>query len=199
MRHTLRLALTNPPGRNALVNLAARPDVIAPAILVSYAYSLEPFVKVKDKSKYRDVMLDSGAFSAWKSGKVIEIGKYIEDCFKIKQRHPDIKEIIALDVIGDAKASMRNAIRMKEAGMPGDRFIEARVIANADEIKWPVGKKADVEALIFFLASFNVPSNRLIYLQPLSQSESATKVCVDAAIEYGWAVSFQVHKYQGLR
>lgn len=57
-------------------------------------------------------MLDSGAYSAWKSGAKIDIDKLCEEA-----RNPDWNEVVALDVIGDQYASAKNALYMKEKGL----------------------------------------------------------------------------------
>ncbi len=44
-----------------------------------------------------------------------------------------------------------------------------------------------------------VSKKALIYVQPVSQGDLATKLCWDAAMEEGWRVSFQVHKYVSIR
>lgn len=58
-------------------------------------------------------MLDSGAFSAWSSGKTIDIEALTEET-----KNPFWTESVALDVIGDAEGSLKNALRMKEHGSP---------------------------------------------------------------------------------
>lgn len=84
-------------------------------------------------------------------------------------------------------------------GMPGGRQVLASSAALADEIKWPVGKAADLEALTDFLIGHEVPDHTPVWLQPLSQSEKATRICVDAALTNGrWRVSMQTHKYLGI-
>lgn len=76
----------------------------------------------------------------------------------------------------------------------------------ADEIKMPVGKRADVEKLLGFLkASPTLTSRRpgrparSIWLQPLSTSAKATAICIEAATVHGWRLSVQVHKFLGVR
>ncbi len=59
------------------------------------------------------VMLDSGAYSAWNSGRSIDMGELIA-----ATKDPRFTESVALDVIGDADASMKNALAMKAAGSP---------------------------------------------------------------------------------
>jgi hypothetical protein len=60
-------------------------------------------------------ILDSGAFSAWKSGTAVSLDELIEEC---KTRVPAWDEVAALDVIGSASESMYNAVVMQKAGLP---------------------------------------------------------------------------------
>ena len=58
--------------------------------------------------------MDSGAFSVWKSGKTIEVRSYIS----FLREHLSVIDVYAaLDVIGDAEASFRNYVVMREAGL----------------------------------------------------------------------------------
>ena len=59
-----------------------------------------------------EIMLDSGAFSAWNKGKEIDIYKYIDF---IKQN--DIKIYFNLDVIGDVEGTKRNQKIMEDNGL----------------------------------------------------------------------------------
>jgi hypothetical protein len=88
-----------------------------PALLVSYAY-LQPFLKQRHRYHYRDWSMDSGAFSAANSGKVISLPDYIKVCHDLMQTDPTLVEIFALDVIGDYKASAKNAAVMVKEGIP---------------------------------------------------------------------------------
>jgi hypothetical protein len=86
--------------------------------------------------------MDSGAFSAYNCGKVIDIEQYIVDCKRIREEEKDLVEIIALDVIGDAKASLKNALYMKKKGVEvvpvhhiGDDWgILKEYLANFDKV-----------------------------------------------------------------
>jgi 7-carboxy-7-deazaguanine synthase len=84
-------------------------------------------------------------------------------------------------------------------GMPGGRpvfpewFDYARVNSSRVEIKQVVGRAEDIDRLLPLVQGC------LVYLQPLSQSEKATGLCLGAAYKYDWRVSFQIHKYAGLR
>jgi 7-carboxy-7-deazaguanine synthase len=85
-------------------------------------------------------------------------------------------------------------------GMPGGEVMQADVIAMADEIKWPVGRKEDVEKLDAFLTEYMIDDcdPAFVTLQPLSMSENATKLCVETALARGYRVSIQTHKVMGL-
>ena len=88
-----------------------------PALLISFVY-LPSFLKNQADYYYRDWALDSGAFSAWKSGTVIELSEYIEACLELMQTDKTLTDIFALDVIGDHKASIKNCETMWEFGVP---------------------------------------------------------------------------------
>jgi len=88
-----------------------------PALLVSYAY-LQPFLKNRHRYRYRDWTMDSGAFTAANSGKLVALDDYIRTCHHLMKTDPTLVEIFALDVIGDWKASAKNAAAMWKAGIP---------------------------------------------------------------------------------
>lgn len=86
-------------------------------------------------------------------------------------------------------------------GMPGGLAVSPRFYSRADEIKWPVGRAADIENLERALGPelLSTPALReRVSLQPLSQSEKATSLCVDEARARGFRVSLQLHKYLDL-
>ena len=65
---------------------------------------------------------------------------------------------------------------------------------RANEIKFVVGKQADVDMAMVMRKSHNV----FLSLQPLSQNEKATALCVEACIRTGAHLSLQTHKYIGI-
>lgn len=88
--------------------------------------------------------------------------------------------------------------------MPGGYVVLASAAERANEIKMPVGKRADVEKLQSFLLDYEVDKRPVllkpvIWLQPLSQSPKATELCIAAASEHGWRLSLQTHKFLGVR
>lgn len=86
-----------------------------PALLVSYFY-IQSFLKKQSEFKYRDWVIDSGAFSAFNSGQEIVLDDYIQFC-KEHQCDKTLTEIYALDVIGDYKASLSNTEKMWKHGI----------------------------------------------------------------------------------
>lgn len=88
-----------------------------PALLVSYYY-LPQFKQNRTAYRFRDWVMDSGAFSAHNSGKEIDLMEYIDECHKLIETDPDLVEIYSLDVIGDWKASLKNTEIMWKHGIP---------------------------------------------------------------------------------
>ena len=86
-------------------------------------------------------------------------------------------------------------------GMPGGLEVLASAAYRADEIKMPVGKQKDVDTLKAFLGSIAriTEDSPIVYLQPLSQSEKATELCIEQARQNGWRLSAQLHKYLNVR
>jgi 7-carboxy-7-deazaguanine synthase len=81
--------------------------------------------------------------------------------------------------------------------MPGGRAVLAETVRRANEIKMPVGRDADVAALRRLLRETGARAP--VFLQPLSRSPKATRLCIEAATRFGWRVSIQTHAYLGLR
>jgi 7-carboxy-7-deazaguanine synthase len=82
-------------------------------------------------------------------------------------------------------------------GMPGGRIVRSQVLQEADEIKFVVGKDDDLDTIKHVLMF--APPETTVCVQPMSQSEKATALCVKWALEYGWRVSVQVHKVMAVR
>lgn len=80
------------------------------SILVSHAY-LAGWSRIKDKIRPASRMLDSGAYTAYTSGKTVDI-----DALVVEALRPEWDEAVGLDVIGDAEGSRANMDRMLAAG-----------------------------------------------------------------------------------
>ena len=77
------------------------------------------------------------------------------------------------------------------------RDILAESVERASEIKMVVGCEEDIKNLDALLEDVETTEN--IYLQPLSCSKEATELCVKTAMERGWKVSLQTHKFMNIR
>jgi 7-carboxy-7-deazaguanine synthase len=82
--------------------------------------------------------------------------------------------------------------------MPGGQSLVADVVSLADELKFAVGKKSDVETAISILQSMETKPGVQICVQPLSLSRKATALCLETALELGWRLSLQTHKLIGI-
>lgn len=82
--------------------------------------------------------------------------------------------------------------------MPGGQGVSSAALQSADEIKHVVGKPADIERLDALLSQCAISDEVSICLQPMSQSEQATQLCIRTVKERGWRLSAQLHKYLGL-
>lgn len=90
-------------------------EVGASAALESYLYFRKNNMKLEEYSKlYKDIFLDSGAFTAFTQGEQINIDDYIQF---IKDQKKYISIYANLDVIGDSEMTYKNWLYMKEAGL----------------------------------------------------------------------------------
>lgn len=96
-----------------------------PALLVSYVY-LKEFQSVRKHYEFRDYALDSGAFSAFNKGTIIDLNEYIDTCLALIENDEQLVEVFGLDVIAAsskernkaAEASQRNCEIMLKHGVP---------------------------------------------------------------------------------
>lgn len=83
--------------------------------------------------------------------------------------------------------------------MPGGLPVRSDVLERADEFKYPVGKLDDIEIVLDQLEPISKSRHTPIYLQPLSMSPKATRICIEAASKHDWRVSIQLHRYLRIR
>jgi hypothetical protein len=88
-----------------------------PSLLTSFVY-LEQFQAIRSELTFEDWAIDSGAFSAFKSGTVIDNDQYLDKCLELLKVDKQLVEIFALDVIGDHKTSLKNTERAWERKVP---------------------------------------------------------------------------------
>ena len=82
-----------------------------------------------------------------------------------------------------------------KVGMKGGYVVLDSALARANEIKHPVGRVRDIEALDELLATLTDDKPRVIALQPISQKDDATRLCIETCIARTWRLSMQTHKY----
>lgn len=84
-----------------------------------------------------------------------------------------------------------------KVGMAGGLEVLPDALERANEIKMPVTHQGDLDNLLNLLQG--VKGNPVVWLQPISQGEQATALCVEACLEHHWRLSIQTHKYVGVR
>ncbi|QCJ69192.1 7-carboxy-7-deazaguanine synthase QueE [Providencia heimbachae] len=82
-----------------------------------------------------------------------------------------------------------------KVGMKGGLQVLSQAVNRANEIKHPVAREKDIEALDNILALRTTKPAPIVALQPISQKASATRLCIDTCIERNWRLSIQTHKY----
>jgi len=87
-----------------------------PSILVSFAYR-KAWARVRHLPWWREVVFDSGAFTAHKSGEPVDLGEFAEWVEEERARDPRASEVFSLDVIGDWRASLKNTEELWKRGV----------------------------------------------------------------------------------
>ncbi|NIF23260.1 7-carboxy-7-deazaguanine synthase QueE [Candidatus Pantoea multigeneris] len=82
-----------------------------------------------------------------------------------------------------------------KVNMRGGYDVLHQALVRADEVKHPVARQRDVDALDGLLATLSDVKPRIIALQPISQKADATELCIDTCIARNWRLSLQTHKY----
>ena len=82
-----------------------------------------------------------------------------------------------------------------KVNMRGGYDVLSQALERADEIKHPVGRVRDIEALDELLETLVDDKPRVIALQPISQKDDATRLCIETCIARNWRLSMQTHKY----
>ena len=70
-------------------------------------------------------------------------------------------------------------------------------LIRANELKMPINSHNDVKNLQKLVK--NVNYGQLVWLQPVSQKQDNTDLCVKTAMDNNWRISIQTHKYMGVR
>ncbi|WP_221073991.1 7-carboxy-7-deazaguanine synthase QueE [Agarivorans aestuarii] len=82
--------------------------------------------------------------------------------------------------------------------MKGGKIVIEQALERANEIKHPVARERDLTNLKNLLAGMSKNLDVLVCLQPISQQQRATDLCIEACIENNWRLSLQTHKFIGI-
>jgi len=82
-----------------------------------------------------------------------------------------------------------------KVNMRGGYDVIAQALQRADEVKHPVGRQRDIDELELLLSTLKDDKSRIIALQPISQKDAATRLCIETCIARNWRLSMQTHKY----
>ncbi|MEQ4674584.1 7-carboxy-7-deazaguanine synthase QueE [Providencia vermicola] len=86
-----------------------------------------------------------------------------------------------------------------KVGMKGGLKVLAQAVSRANEVKHPVAREKDIEALDAILALRTSDNLPIVALQPISQKTAATKLCIEMCIQRNWRLSIQTHKYLNIQ
>lgn len=86
-----------------------------------------------------------------------------------------------------------------KVGMRGGLKVLAQAVNRANEVKHPVAREKDIEALEAILALRTSVNPPIVALQPISQKTAATKLCIEMCIQRNWRLSIQTHKYLNIQ
>ena len=98
----------------------------------------------------------------------------------------------------DIKAPLATWVTVSpKVNMAGGYKVLQSALERANEIKHPVAMAKHIEELLELLQHTDV-SNKLVYLQPISQQRRATELAIEMCKKHNWRLSVQVHKYIGI-
>lgn len=82
-----------------------------------------------------------------------------------------------------------------KVNMGGKLPVLPEALKRANEIKHPVAREKDIEQLDTLLKECDVSEKTVIALQPISQGNRATELCIETCVKRNWRLSIQTHKY----
>lgn len=97
--------------------------------------------------------------------------------------------------IGHLEAGLDWICVSPKIDMPGGKKVKLDTFTTADEIKYVVGKRGDIDKLDEILSQVQLKEGCQICLQPVSQSPKATALCMDIVMDRNYRLSVQMHKY----
>ena len=176
---------------------------------------------INDKVDFTSLVDKTSDKTSWSNASVNQIIDYIEANYKqikhvvITGGEPAMYDLVPLS---NALEEIGKNIQIETSGtelfkitndtwvslspkidMPGGKVVISECVNRANEIKMPIGKMSDIEKLKIFIKDYNVNKDITIWLQPLSQNPSSTKLCIEQALQNNWRLSLQTHKFINIR
>ncbi|PPI87765.1 7-carboxy-7-deazaguanine synthase QueE [Candidatus Pantoea edessiphila] len=74
-----------------------------------------------------------------------------------------------------------------------------QAINRSNEIKFIIERESDINILDTLLSNIKNNKKRIISLQPVSCSNTATNICIQYCLIRNWHLSIQVHKYLNVK
>ena len=162
--------------------------------------------KDKDTGEYAEMSADAviGSVTSFDARHVVITGgePCLYDLVPLSAALVDRGYSVQVETSGTAEISVHPDAWVTvspKLNMPGGLAVREDALRRANEIKMPIGKPDDIELLEERVVPFVDRSKVDIWLQPLSQSRSATALCVETAGKRQFRVSIQTHKYIGIR
>lgn len=84
-----------------------------------------------------------------------------------------------------------------KVNMKGGYEVLRTALERANEIKHPVAMEKHIDELLELLQGLDL-TDKLVYLQPISQKAKATQLAIEFCKQHNWRLSVQVHKYLGI-
>ena len=84
-----------------------------------------------------------------------------------------------------------------KVNMKGGYPVLDSALVRANEIKHPIAMEKHIDDLLVLLGRVDT-TDKLVYLQPISQKAKATKLAIEMCKQHNWRLSVQVHKYLGI-
>lgn len=82
-----------------------------------------------------------------------------------------------------------------KVNMRGGYSVLTAALLRANEIKYPIARERDIQCLDELLVKISDGNQCIVSLQPVSQNDKATRLCLKTCLERNWRLSVQMHKY----
>ena len=172
-------------------------------------------INPEDETVFSNITRKYGDSALWANGTTAEIVNYIKTHYTAKQVVITGGEPCSYDLLPLTQALEDNGYfcQIETSGtflvtatsntwvtlspkinMRGKLPVLTQALERANEIKHPVARESDLKALDKLIENIDI-SNKIMSLQPISQGDRATALCMQTCIKRNWRLSVQLHKY----